>query len=451
MASTSFVPIISASESSSSFSSSEHTLMALQDASRAWSGFDWSGQQASVQESLRQAKEGREQSLAARKNLAETTKQFKRAVKTLEQQTATAPTHSQHATTDDADDASAAPLPSSSSSSSSLASAVDALGRLSRSMVRSYQEEIDQLTRRCKSSESAFQHLASEFFATAGGRPDPAPLLRSASDQIQSQQSQISQLLTTVASLRDELEAAETRARSATTSGSSPNPPSDVAPSSGSRGSGSRLSKGEREELIQLRREVAEYEVEFRSLKNQDITIRKLEAKIVELQTSAQDAMAAQLELARQELAETEGRRAAEALEREAATERKAQTLELQLRAERAGREATQAHLLQADEGAGQREAAWEAQRRILVDDAERLREQLQLVTSERDELSMRVAAATSSSAASASKSKPGTQSLTPPPSSGTAPGGVSLADLVLERRAYEAEVCFAETGENLI
>ena len=38
-------------------------------------------------------------------------------------------------------------------------------------------------------------------------------------------------------------------------------------------------SKGEREELIQLRKEVAEYEVEFRSLKNQDITIRKLEAK----------------------------------------------------------------------------------------------------------------------------------------------------------------------------
>ena len=37
----------------------------------------------------------------------------------------------------------------------------------------------------------------------------------------------------------------------------------------------------EREELIRLRREVAEYEVEFRGLKNQDITIRKLESELI--------------------------------------------------------------------------------------------------------------------------------------------------------------------------
>ena len=43
---------------------------------------------------------------------------------------------------------------------------------------------------------------------------------------------------------------------------------------------GGALSLAEREELIRLRSEVAEYEVEFRGLKNQDITIRKLESEL---------------------------------------------------------------------------------------------------------------------------------------------------------------------------
>ena len=120
--------------------------------------------------------------------------------------------------------------------------------------------------------------------------------------------------------------------------------------------------------------------------------------------------------------------RAAEALEREAAMERKVQSLELELKAERAGREATQAHMLEADEGAGEREAAWEAQRRILVDDAERLRMTLYEATRERDELRLRVAAL---EGGSADRSGP-----TPPPS-----GSVSIADMMLERKAYEAEV----------
>ena len=102
--------------------------------------------------------------------------------------------------------------------------------------------------------------------------------------------------------------------------------------------------------------------MEFRSLKNQDITIRKLEAKIEELQEGGEAEFKEKLEKAKQELVETEGRRTAEALEREAAMERRVQTLELQLKAESAGRAAAQVHLLDASEGAGEREAAWEAQ-----------------------------------------------------------------------------------------
>ena len=122
---------------------------------------------------------------------------------------------------------------------------------------------------------------------------------------------------------------------------------------------------------------------------------------------------------------EREGRRVTEALEREAALERKVQTLELQLKAERAGREATQAHLLETDEGVSQREAAWEAQRRILEDDSTRLRETLQTTSRERDDLRLKVAAL-----------EGGKSGRTPPPS-----GGVNMRDLVAERQAYEAEV----------
>jgi len=189
----------------------------------------------------------------------------------------------------------------------------------------------------------------------------------------------------------------------------------------------SGLAKEEKEELIQLRREVAEYEVEFRSLKNQDITIRKLEARIAELQQGGQEEFEAKLEKAKQELAETEGRRTAEALEREAAMERRVETLELQLKAEMAGRAATQTHLLEASEGAGEREAAWEAQRRILVDDAERVRVMLHEATRERDDLRLKLAALEESNEGG----------FRAAPSS----GGVNMADLLSERKAYEAEV----------
>ena len=82
---------------------------------------------------------------------------------------------------------------------------------------------------------------------------------------------------------------------------------------------------------------------------------------------------------------------------------------------------------LDADQGIGEREAAWEAQRRILVDDSERLRQSLHQVTRERDELGHKLAAVTG---------KSGAVGKTPPPS-----GGVSMADFMLERKAYEAEV----------
>ena len=236
--------------------------------------------------------------------------------------------------------------------------------------------------------------------------PDPAAVLSTAMEQILTQQQQIKSMTQTIDDQKKEMSALEKSTKKKDDSKAD--------------------NRKEKEELIQLRKEVAEYEVEFRSLKNQDITIRKLEAEIVALQTGSEEEFETKFEAAKQELVETEGRRTAEALEREAAMERKVQTLELQLKAEMAGRAATQAHLLEASEGVGEREAAWEAQRRILVDDSERLRLSLHEASRERDELRLKVEALAGGN----------TRALNAPSS-----GGIAMADLLSEREAYEAEV----------
>lgn len=142
---------------------------------------------------------------------------------------------------------------------------------------------------------------------------------------------------------------------------------------------------------------------------------------------------------AQEELAESEGRRATEALEREALTARKLESVELQLRAERAGREASATQLLKAEDGLGEREAAWEAQRQILVQDAERLREELAEVGRERDvyRLKMEASAPSSSSGGGDSSSISGIGSA--PPSSGVPV--VKMAEYISERKAYDAEI----------
>lgn len=114
--------------------------------------------------------------------------------------------------------------------------------------------------------------------------------------------------------------------------------------------------------------------------------------------------------------------------------ERRLQSAELELRAERAGQEATQTHLLEADEGASEMEAAWEAQRQILVDDSDRLRENLQVITRERDELSLKVEALFSK------EDKIGTGNNTVDKNAFDT-SGINLDELVLERQAYQAEV----------
>jgi homeobox protein cut-like len=380
----------------------------LQSASQLWSAYDWSLRGQEQEAALQLTKQSREASLQARKHLAETTKQFKRAVKATEQA------------------ATALSVTNTPDTAASTVGQVESLAKQCRVTIKSYQEEIDNLTRRCKSSETNYTNQCLSF----GDLTDPAVLLQAALEQIAAQQSQMQN----VEHAQQQQAAAQEQAIGQLQQELKQAKKTSADSSSNSNRSNS-MCKQEREELVQLRTEVAEYEVEFRSLKNQDITIRKLEARIDELQTVGEEKLQQELYKAKEELQETEGRRAAEALEREAAMERQVQTLELQLKAERAGREATQDHLLEADEGESQREAAWEAQRRILVDDSERVRESLQAAVRERDELRLNVAAVQGGTSGNYNTD------LTPPPS-----GGISMVDLVLERKAYEAEV--AELSE---
>mmetsp|Transcript_717 Transcript_717/g.1706 ORF Transcript_717/g.1706 Transcript_717/m.1706 type:complete len:801 (+) Transcript_717:185-2587(+) len=382
---------------SSAPSSGQHNaLVSLQKASKTWKSFDWAGKTTQWETTISENKESRESSTAARKQLADTTKSFKRLVKNVE--------------------VSGKTLGSTSSEESVAATvkAIEAVSKQARVTVKSYQEEIDNLTRRSKGIESAFDKLTNAL----QDLQDPSGLLASAMEQMNAQQQQIHQLTQKVEEVSNENVSLDAKLQKSIEEGR-------AAKSSASANSS---SKEEKEEIMQLRREVAEYEVEFRSLKNQDITIRKLEKRIEELQQGGEEEFQAKLEAAKQELAETEGRRTTEALEREAAMERKVQTLQLQLKAEAAGRAATNTHMLEASEGAGEREAAWDAQRRILVDDAERVRVMLHEASRERDELRLKVAALDGSS-----DGKP----MATAPSS----GGINVADLLNERQAYEAEV----------
>ncbi|KAL3798795.1 hypothetical protein HJC23_004583 [Cyclotella cryptica] len=367
-------------------------LTPLQSALTAWQALNLPSLRPSLSSTATTLLESKERSLKARKILGESTKSLKRAVKTVE--------------------------------GDNSPQNVEALATECKATVKAYQEEIDSLTRRCKLAENSFVQLYTSIYECR----DPASALVEALEIISARDGQVEHLLSGMEELNAELEtlAAEKDQLKEELK--------EVKEKGGggatNMAEGGALTLAEREELIRLRGEVAEYEVEFRGLKNQDITIRKLESKIAELEEKKEEEIQKELKKAQEELAESEGRRATEALEREAATARKLQSVELQLRAERAGREAAGTQLLKAEDGLGEREAAWEAQRQILIGDAERLREELADVCRERDGLRLKVELFESKSGGS-----PGIGSG--PPSS----GGVKFSEFMSERRAYEAEI----------
>ena len=375
----------------------------------------------------------KDQSLQTRKVLAETTKQFKKSVKAAEQ---AAIQLSNDTTTPNA-------------TTELVVTSIDTLSNECRSTVKLYQEEIDSLTRRCKNVEQEY----SAVYAKLVDVPDPTILFRHCNDVVDSQNQQMLQLLSTIESLNREWQQAEKL------SAEYKEKNQELTQANNSSG---KLSNEERDELISLRKEVTEYEVEFRSLKNQDITIRKLEEKIDQLQLEAEESIRTAVETAKEEVAQAEAQQMAELLERENMLQVKIQTLELQLHSERTSYQLSQQNLSKVDDHMSNQQTIWDVQRNILMDDNTRVREQLQIMTRERDDLLNEIAVYRNISvdgsstlavgATAAENLHPGSSILRSPASmtdlslnhravATGANGVVSFQDLLLERNAYEAEV----------
>jgi homeobox protein cut-like len=331
---------------------------------QSWLACDWNALLEANQGLWGQAMEAREASLQVRKVLSERTKVLKKCIKQVE---------------------------------SCGAPGVDTLSKECKDTVKAYQEEIDHMNKRCKAVETNWSSLLQSLSE-----------LTDLSLLLQDLQGEQSQLLQTIDQLQQQVKESQSNAKASSNALSS-------------------MSNADKEELVKLRREIAEYEVEFRSLKNQDITIRKLEGKILELQDNAAQQLADELAKLQADLLESQRQAASEALDRESVWQSKVQSLQLQLDAERAGAKVAHAQLWQAADGVSQREAAWDAQRGILVEDSERLREQVQKLTRERDELALQVGAI--------------------PRDIATPPSSMNYQHWATERTAYEAEVSVLHVG----
>jgi homeobox protein cut-like len=254
-----------------------------------------------------QLRDAREASLQTRKDLAEATKRFKKLIKSVGGD----------------ESATATPLPASSSNTTDHTLLI----KETRSLVKAYQDEIDHLTKRCKLSDTAFTDLYFAFYPQIPNEGesnlnvlDPRHVLTMCQSHLDAQANQVQHLLRGMAEIQNEMEDMDVKNRqqhldterewkgkveglerklleyvkkedswNASKSGVKTDDEKDSSGNSTSTSSSSATSswtKEEREELMRLRREVTEYELEFKGLKNQDITIKKLNAKIEELQKS---------------------------------------------------------------------------------------------------------------------------------------------------------------------
>ena len=265
----------------------------LSKASQKWSLFNLDSRRPILDQTSVSTKESREQSQIARKQLAESTKQFKKSVKAAEQAVSTLVTSA--ASTDHP--------------ATGMKSSMEGLSTQCRSIVKSYQGEIDQLTRRCKASDASFLDL----YKHIQDLPDPAPLFSKALEQLDNVTGQVTHLLKGMQEIQNEMETRGTKyeqelkdqAKELTMIQSQLEERKlqyetlkvdmeKQAKAQKSTGT-SLMGKEDKEELISLRREVAEYEMEFKTLKNQDITIKKLNQQIERLVESQEEELQKEL------------------------------------------------------------------------------------------------------------------------------------------------------------
>ena len=155
----------------------DKVIQTLLEASQSWEGFDLTLRKSSLAKGVIQTKENREASSVARKNLSEITKAFKKDVKSLD----TVASIAANNTTSE----------SQSEEVTNLLAMIAQLTKSCRSTVKSYQEEIDNLTRRCKASDTVLLDIANPIQSL----PDPGSIMKNASLHLNSKTGQVTNLL----------------------------------------------------------------------------------------------------------------------------------------------------------------------------------------------------------------------------------------------------------------
>ena len=271
---------------------SESFTSTLQSATESWQSFSFDTKRSSLQQFTTHSKSNHQQAQKSRKALADLTKAFKKTVKQTE---------------------SILVKSTSTSTSSTTTTTGENNAKFSnqcKSTVKAYQEEIDNLSKRCKGSEA----IITELFKSFQDVSDPTPILMNAAQHLSSMEGQVQHLLNGMEEMQSEMEKQGLTSRKQITKLDKELQTSqsqiDVLrqelkdaqqneqqqqQQQQQKSSNSLLGKEEKEELISLRREVAEYELEFKTLKNQDITIKKLNAKIEDLVVNQEDELQREL------------------------------------------------------------------------------------------------------------------------------------------------------------
>ena len=205
-----------------------------------------------------------------------------------------------------------------------------------KAILKLYQDEIDGLHQRCTQSDKAFHELA----AALQDAPDPAELIN--------------------------------RAATAATAASS----SDAATSP----------------LVeQLQQDIREYEEELANVKDQSVTIRKLQERIYQLESNEVATSQKLIDEAIAENQESADSKVQDALARESSLLMKIEALEVERKAERAGQQALNSQLLDSTNAENDREAAWSAQKSVLISEIQKINEQYHDTSRERDEARMKL------------------------------------------------------------
>lgn len=222
-------------------------------------------------------------------------------------------------------------------------------------LLKMYQEEVDALTNRAKFAQAAFLEVFKKMYEA----PDP------------------------VHAIAEGLEAS------------------------------SRIAELEAKSL-KTAQELEEYKTESKNIKNQQVTIRRLEEKIraLEAECSAKDS---EIEAARRSAAlEIESRTAEEARKREERLQEELMRAEEGLEAMRRMHQSTQAQLFQLQEKGEEAAATARAEAELVAAEVERAQERLALLTQERDSLLAQISKSDFEDTTTAGQGGVSTMSLAP-------------------------------------